>query len=368
MSKRTEFQNSGGMQGQDTGADNRKLLSIVVPAYNAENYLETNLRSLCLPEVLDDIEVLVINDGSTDGTEQLARQYEARYPKTVRVITKTNGGHGSGINTGIAEAKGLYFKVVDADDWVEKKAFLHLLAFLKEQAAGTAADLVVSGFYWAFDNDSGQPETFRRKAEITEPFAGVEYRKLYCFDDIADRLYIKMHAMTIRTALLKRMSAEYQLAIDENCYYVDAEYILYPIPYVQTAAFLPDFVYQYRIGRSGQSVSLEKMRKNEANYDKVLHSLLHFYDRCRLEDIECSLPKVCYIARIIARIAAGKVKILLSYPVSSAAKKHLTEFDRELRLQYPEIYRANVNRAVRLLRKSRFLLYPAAARLLQRRF
>lgn len=368
MSRELEAQDDSGME-RLTGPDGRKLLSIVVPAYNAENYLSVNLDSLCLPEALKDIEVLVIDDGSTDGTGRIAGQYEKKYPETVRVITKENGGHGSGINRGIAEARGLYFKVVDADDWVERNAFLHLLTFLKEQAAaeGRAADLIASGFYWVFDDGSGRINAFRRKAEFKKPFSGVRYRQVYHFDDIADKLYIKMHAMTIRTELLKCMIREYSLTIDENCYYVDAEYILYPIPFVETVAFLPDFVYQYRIGRSGQSVSLEKMQKNEANYDKVLRSLFLFYDRCRKEDITCSLPKVWYIAHVTARIVAGKIKILLSYPPSRSVQRQLKEFDRNVRKQYPDIYRANINRGVKLLRKSRFRLYPVAEAMLRRK-
>ena len=110
----------------------------------------------------------------------------------------------------------------------------------------------------------------------------MRYRETYRFDDIADRLYVKMHAMTVKTELLRKAVLEEGQRLDEHCYYVDAEYILYPIPYVETISFLPDFVYMYRIGRQGQSVSLSKMRKNEENYRRVLQSLFRFYDRCRM--------------------------------------------------------------------------------------
>ena len=115
--------------------------------------------------------------------------------------------------------------------------------------------------------------------------------------------------MTIKTEILKRNN----IKIDEQCYYVDFEYITYPIPYVRTIKFVDAFVYMYRLGRQGQSVSIEKMQLNEKNYDKVIESLSGFYDRLN-KNIMCSQEKEQYIARIIARIIAGKMKIMLSYP------------------------------------------------------
>ncbi len=370
-----------------------KLLSIVMPAYNAEDQLAEGLQSLCIEEILDEIEVIVINDGSTDGTEKVANSFRDSYPSTVRVINKENGGHGSGINAGLKAAKGRYFKVVDSDDWVEKAAFLDLIKELR----GTKADIVSSGFYWAYDDGSGDLNGFKKKAEIKEPFRGVEYGKIYDFDSIADRIYIKMHSMTIRTELLRRAMEEQGLMIDEDCYYVDAEYILYPIPYVKTISFIDDFVYIYRIGRTGQSISLEKMRKNEADYDKVLTSLISFYkaatgsiedeasaedtkSNCEPNDCEdlgalcnemgrrpaLSAKKRLYISRVIARVAAGKVKIILSYPASEPSKKRLIDFERYLKRTCPDVYYASQNKAVLLLRKTRYLLYPLASWLVRK--
>lgn len=269
-----------------------KILTVVVPTYNAEKYLRDNLESFEIPELMQDIEILIVNDGSTDHSLEIAREYTERYPDTYRVITKENGGHGSGINCGIEHAKGTYFKVVDADDWVGKTAFISLVKTLK----ASDADVVYSGFLWTYDNGEADKTKFQTKAEIEIPFEGVEYQKTYQFDDIADRLYMKMHNMTIRTEILR----EHQIRIDEHCYYVDTEYILYPIPYVKTISFVDAFVYYYRLGREGQSVGLEKMQKNEQNYDKVLSSLLRFYQQLG-QQLPCTDIKKRYIARLIAR-------------------------------------------------------------------
>ncbi len=329
-----------------------KILSVVVPAFNVEKYLPVNLSSFCIPEILEDIEVLVINDGSTDGTEDAARKYAEQYPQTFRVITKENGGHGSGINCGIRNASGRYFKVVDADDWVEQEAFVRLVSWLKE----TSSDLVYSGFYWAFDCGEENVDDFRRKAEFEEPFSGVVYKKEYEFDEIADRLYIKMHNLTIRTSILK----ENGIHIDEHCYYVDTEYISYPVPYVKTISFIEDFVYLYRIGNASQSVSMEKMQQNEKQYDRVLRSLFRFY-RSLGKEVPCSAAKIQYLENLFARVAAGKYKIMLCQNVSGAKKRQMQSFDRMLKKKYSGIYEANINPGVTLLRKSRFMLYPAAA-------
>lgn len=336
-----------------------KVLTVVVPAYNAEQDLENNLISLCRPAFLRDVQVIVVDDGSTDATGQIADRWAEAYPGTVEVIHKKNGGHGSGINVGIQAAKGVYFKVVDADDWVEEQAFANLLDTLRK----ARADAVVSGFYWALEEAGKQPAEFRRRAEIEEPFSGVEYGKVYQFDEIADRLYLKMHGLTFRTEILQKQ----HIYIDENCYYVDTEYILYPIPYIETVLFIPDFVYQYRIGRNGQSVSLVKMQQNAACYDKVLRSLLLFLRKCRSGEQTCSEEKIFYMEGIIARVVAGKIKILLSFPASRLHRQQLEEFDRNIQKTAPSVYRANRNRAVQLLRLSRYTLYRPAAWLLQRK-
>lgn len=336
-----------------------KILTVLVPAYNAEAYIRKNLNSLCVQEIMDEIEVLIINDGSTDRTSQIAEEYVCRYPDSFRLINKKNGGHGSGINWGIQNATGEYFKVVDADDWVEKRAFIRLVRSLREQMGRRRpADIVSSGFLWAIEDRKADKKSrnslagFRLKAETREPFHGVKYGRTYLFDEIAEKLYIKMHNMTIRTEILRKAGVE----IDEHCCYVDSEYVTYPIPWVSTICFVDAFVYRYRIGRAGQSVELTQMRRNAADYDQVIASLLGFYGKCGTE-IPCSAAKKRYIAGMIAHVVSGKIKTLLSFPASLERKSELRDFDRRLRNDYPIIYSRNNNLAISALRASRYLLY-----------
>ena len=330
-----------------------KLLTVVVPAYNAEKYLAFNLRSFISPSVPEKLEVIVVDDGSTDDTARIADRYHEKYPETIRVIHKENAGHGSGINAGLHAATGTYFKVVDADDWVDHDALEKLLDYIATQPTA-APDVIYNNYYWRLVDETKSPNDYERKAEFTEPFHGVEYYKVYNFEVIADKCYVKMHHMTIRTEILKA----HQIHIDEHCYYVDMEYILYPMPYVQTIAFLPEFLYQYQIGLTGQSMDPAKLQRNAAQYDQVLASIYRYYDEhCKAMK---QPRKKKYIDRLISRFYASRVKILLSMPDATKRKTEFLEMERILKQEHPYIYAANVNAAVRLLRNSGYLFYGVA--------
>lgn len=360
--------------------ENDKLLTIVVPSYNASKYLDFNLRSFLRPSVPEKLEVIVVDDGSTDDTARIADAYHEKYPETIKVIHKENGGHGSGINAGLRAATGKYFKVVDADDWVDHEALERLLDYITSFDAAAAnadtdidtakvqsdakarardkavlvPDVIYNNYYWRLTDEAKSPDAYERKAEFTEPFSGVEYHKVYDFESIADQCYVKMHNMTIRTDILR----EHQIQIDEHCYYVDMEYILYPMPYVQSIAFLPEFLYQYQIGRQGQSMDPAKMQRNAAQYDHVLASIYAYYD-AHCKDIKGPNRKK-YIDRLISRFYASRIKILLSMPDAAKRKNEFVAMEETLQRDYADIYTANVNKPIRLLRGSRYALYPLA--------
>ena len=145
-----------------------KVLTVLVPTYNVEKYLRRCLDSLLLPEVFEEIEVLVVNDGSKDGSADIARAYEKKYPQTVVFVDKENGGHGSTINVGIEKAQGTYFKVLDSDDWVNIGDFIEFVKRLKEDAPG--------GGRGAADNGLRDPHRLARRAlpaSTVSPAGGV---------------------------------------------------------------------------------------------------------------------------------------------------------------------------------------------------
>lgn len=367
--------------------ENDKLLTIVVPSYNASKYLDFNLQSFLRLSVPEKLEVIVVDDGSTDDTARIADAYHEKYPEIIKVIHKENGGHGSGINAGLRAATGKYFKVVDADDWVDHEALEMLLDYIASfdaadedtdmdsdtarvqskscavakawTKAESAPDVIYNNYYWRITDETKSPDEYERKAEFAEPFSGVEYHKVYDFESIADQCYVKMHNMTIRTELLK----EHQIHIDEHCYYVDMEYILYPMPYVQSIAFLQEFLYQYQIGRQGQSMDPAKMQRNATQYDHVLASIYAYYD-AHCKDIKGPNRKK-YIDRLISRFYASRIKILLSMPDAAKRKNEFIAMEETLQRDYADIYTANVNKPIRLLRGSRYALYPLAVAMMK---
>ena len=124
-----------------------KLISFVIPCFNSESYMEHAINSILVAK--DDIELIIVNDGSKDGTLKIARKYEKKYPKVVKVIDKENGGHGSGVNAGLASATGKYFKVVDSDDWVDEKSLKEVIKTLKK----IDVDMLIVNYVYEKENN-----------------------------------------------------------------------------------------------------------------------------------------------------------------------------------------------------------------------
>lgn len=317
-----------------------KILTVVVPTYNVEKYIRQNLESFEVEQVLEDLEVLIVSDGSKDGSVDIAREFAHRHPDTFKIIEKENGGHGSTINRGILEATGTYFKVVDADDWVLEEGLVNLVKQLK----ACDSDLVVSRFYW-YHHDKGTTSV-----EIENPVPGTEYYKEYKLTDVCENMYVKMHGMTVKTDILRQIPK-----IDENCFYVDVEYVLFPIPLIDTVTVIPDYVYMYRIGIAGQSMDPAKMQRNQDNFDIVLNRMFEFYTQCRKDGID--QPKMTYLTKFLGRVTASRFKIFLGFPYSKDIKKQMMEFDDRIKKNYPDIYNSINQKAVLLLRKSKYNLY-----------
>lgn len=237
----------------------RKILTIVVPAYNVEKYIRQNLDSLAGVQNRDALEVLVIDDGSKDLTGKIADDYSKKFPQCIRVIHQDNRGHGGTINTGIREAAGKYFKVVDGDDWVntsELDKYLKKLETMEE-------DLIFTD-YTEYYEDTGKTKKFQLPL-TAETTLFPQDMKIDCF--------IVMHYYTIRTEVFRKIPVR----IDENCYYADTEYIMYPLPFVKSIRYEKLNLYCYRLGRQGQSVSAEGFRKHYKENERMVRAAFSYY-------------------------------------------------------------------------------------------
>lgn len=319
----------------------QKILTITVPSYNVEDYLEDCLNSFIDERVLEEIEVLIVNDGSTDATAEIAGRYEQTYPQTFRLITKENGGHGSTINTGVAKASGIYFKVVDGDDWVDTESFVRLIDYLKS----TPADIVASNYTW-IDHITKQPT---KRQEY--PYQKIEYGHVYPFAEIVGKAFIDMHAMTIKTELVRMADAP----IDEHTFYVDMEFVAFPIPYVETVCFFEDAVYQYRLGLPNQSMSIQKMQKNMKNHMRVLMRLNRYYNQVQ-EGL--AKEKGTYINTVVASMLTSQIKIYVSFPLGSGMRREIMRLESYFYRHNREAFELVKNPAVLLMRKTRYLAFP----------
>ena len=224
----------------------QKLLTIVIPTYNMQDYLHRCLDSLVLndEQLMGQLEVLVINDGSKDNSSVIAHEYETKFPYSFRVIDKENGNYGSCVNRGLKEATGKYIKVLDADDWFDTTNFEKYLQFL----ATTDVDLVLSDF----DNVS-EDGTVQKTHSYNIPEGQWRISKL------GDALYdMWMHAVTYRRAIFEGLNYHQT----EGISYTDQEWIFLPMSRVRSLCGYPHVVYKYLVGREGQTVDPKVFAKN----------------------------------------------------------------------------------------------------------
>ncbi|MGN0432072.1 MAG: glycosyltransferase family 2 protein [Lachnospiraceae bacterium] len=223
-----------------------KLLSIAIPCYNSAAYMGKCIESLLIGG--DEVEILVVNDGSVkDNTAEIADEYAAKYPGIVKAIHKENGGHGSAVNTGIANATGLFFKVVDSDDWVDEKAYRKVLETLRTLNQGEKPlDMLISNF--VYDKEGEKRKKVMNYRHI------LPKEQLFTWEDcrhFSKGHYILMHSVIFRTRLLKDCG----LKLPEKTFYVDNIYVFEPLLYVENMYYLDVDFYRYYIGREDQSVN-----------------------------------------------------------------------------------------------------------------
>ena len=228
-----------------------KLLSFVVPCYNSQEYMRHCIDTL-LPGG-ENVEILIVNDGSSDHTAAIADEYQRKYPTICRAIHQENKGHGGAVNAGIANATGIYLKVVDSDDWVNQAAYDKIMDTLSSfYEKGTVLDMLLANYVY-------EKQGARKKTVIHYRHA-IPHNKVFCWNDVKRfpiGQYILMHSVIYRTALLR----ECQLKLPEHTFYVDNIYVYKPLPYVKNMYYLDVNFCRYFIGRDDQSVNEINMIK-----------------------------------------------------------------------------------------------------------
>ncbi len=222
-----------------------KLLSVAIPCYNSQDYMRKAIE--CLLPGGEDVEIIIVDDGSKDDTAMIADEYERKYPSIVKAVHQENGGHGEAVNTGLRNATGTFFKVLDSDDWFKEEAYIQVLDRLKELVSlGTVVDMLICNFVY-------EKEGKKRKKVMT-------YRSVFPKDQVftwddtkvfKPGQYILMHSVVYRTRLLKDCGLE----LPAHTFYVDNIFVFEPLPYVKTMYYMDVNLYRYYIGREDQSVN-----------------------------------------------------------------------------------------------------------------
>lgn len=333
----------------------KKVLTISIAAYNAESCLAKCLDTFVKCKELDKLEIIVVDDGSTDDTKKIALDYCARFPESIFLVSKTNGGHGSTINTSIVKATGEYFKIVDSDDWIEHENLDRLVEFLKH----TRADIIMNPYY---EVDA----TCLEHKKLITPYQNIDFNESIerPLDSLVNNIYLYMHAMTFRTECLKKMGP----VIDEKCFYVDTEYTIFPIKFANTVALLKCPIYDYLLGTETQSMNIKNMVKRRAQHFKVTKRLVDFYNTLsdelsdgKLEIIRNRIIGVIIFQYIILFVLDGK-----------DGKREIKEFDMWLKQSSEELYNAipcfaegGYIKVVLFARRTKFIMYTVYHRLLK---
>lgn len=253
-----------------------KLLTFAIPCYNSENYMEKCIESI-LPGG-EDVEIIIVDDGSHDRTAEIADRYAAEYPEIVRAIHQPNGGHGEAVNTGIANATGLYFKVVDSDDWVDAGAYAKILGKLRELVQSEKnVDMLLANY--VYEKEGAKHKKVMRQTGFPTDciFSWRDVRHFY------KGHYILMHSVIYRTQLLRDCG----LKLPDHTFYVDNIYVYKPLPYVRSMYYMDVDFYRYFIGRDDQSVNEKVMISRIDQQIKVNKIMIDDVDLWKVPSIKC---------------------------------------------------------------------------------
>ena len=302
-----------------------KALSIIIPMYNTELYIERCLDSILYDEsVIRFLDIIVVDDGSSDGSLSIAKRYQKLYPDSVTVVKKENGGHGSTVNVGMRRAVGKYVRVVDSDDWVDINNFSNYVRKLKDEDA----DIVVTDV---------RRQQLYDETEVDFVFGNVS-KKTIPIENVAKKIKednfffeFSMHSMTVKTDGMKEIWGDGLL---EKTFYVDQQFVAKVFMFAKNYTEYDMNIYMYFIGRPEQSMGAGFFR-HIRDHERVLRWLLDTTDNHTLPD---------YYKKIVSR----QIELMLRTHYSAYAgqprltktdKADLMKFDAFLRLRYPTFYK-----------------------------
>lgn len=301
-----------------------KLISFAVPCYNSEKYMDHCINSLLTGG--DRVEIILINDGSTDRTGEIADKYREQYPDIIKVVHKENGGHGSGIMAGLANAEGLYYKVIDSDDWADEESLQRILNLIESFAdKQELLDLIVCNYVYEHDDQKPHTVHYRGIFPRERVFSWSECGPF----DITR--YMIMHSVFYRTDLVKSSNLEIPL----HTFYVDNVFLYSPLPLVNTIYYCDTDFYRYFIGRVDQSVNEKVMIKRVDQQIRVSKILLEKHD---LTEIRKTRPKLYRYMINYVSVMVLISALLLTLEGSAESMNRLREYWKDIKQNHSDVY------------------------------
>ena len=309
-----------------------KLISFIVPCYNSEGYMEKCIESLLhFPERT---EIIIVDDGSTDGTARIADEYALKYPSFVKVIHQENRGHGGAINAGLAVASGLYIRTVDSDDWLDSSSLKTVLDRLEDIEPEGGVDLLVTNYSY-YRKEKGLDQTITYKAffkpDTVVTWNDVSVRKIRPWHQFM------VHALTFRTEIIRNS----KMVLPENVYYEDNYVICYLFPFCEKILYLDTNLYVYYIGREGQSMSWEMLEKCGADARKVTEMCWNLND---LDEIKKKNKKLHYVLLHELWLLVSSAILFSRIPRSKEADDSMRRFCDRLKAGNKKYYNRLMHR------------------------
>ena len=313
----------------------QKILSIIIPAYNVEGYIEQCLNSL--KDNLGSIEAIIVDDGSSDGTLKIAKKWQKNCPGDIIVISKENGGHGSTINVGLKKATGKYVRVLDSDDWLNQATLKDYIKVLEKEDS----DVVLTDYSRKIAKAEGDDfET------VPYSFEGLEQKTYQMTDYLSLPSTINtielfsIHTISVKTEVIKNGWGNGLL---EKTFYEYQEWVSKVIIAANTFVHYSIDVYQYYIGRNEQSMSKDKMFKNRKQHERVIMRLVEMAKQVEGVKKDILLSRIAVIVRT-------HYWIYFYHPhLTKSEKKEFAEFKAKLKSEMPQtLKRINTKFKIRL--------------------
>ncbi len=302
-----------------------KLVSFAVPCYNSAEYMRKCIESLL--KAGEDVEIIIVNDGSTkDNTKEIADEYASKYPSIIKAVHKENGGHGDAVNFGLKNATGMYFKVVDSDDWVDEDALKVYIETIRNFGEN-APDAIVSNYVYEHVEDNTQKfVNYKKELPIGRLFGFEETKKF------AVGKFIAMHSLTYKTSILKEIGLE----MPKHTFYVDNIFICKPLLAVKTFYYINIDLYRYFIGRADQSVNESVIMKRIDQHVRVTEILIK---DCKISGLKKSSPKLYryLLSHISILMTINSIYLIKINTKESFEEKH--RIWQELKQEDIDLYR-----------------------------